>query len=327
MDSSDGQLDYDDHGGDLASAQRRFGPPPSPGWLDLSTGISPFPYPHLDFDRTALARLPDRAAIDRLLAAARSYYRVPDGAKIVAAAGTQQIIQILPHVIPGQRVFVSVPTYSEHEIAWRRAGRTVVAAPPADIAVIVTPNNPDGRIADRLPDASTVIVDEAFGDVAPETSSVAKTPSGRVIVLKSFGKFFGLAGLRLGFCIGAPSLIDRLEDDLGPWAVSGPAIEIGTRALSDQAWIAAMRDNLAAARWDLERVLTAAGLEIVGGTDLFVLVSTPAARSVYVHLGRAGILVRAFADRADWLRIGLPGSKANLARLESALVGYARSSK
>jgi cobalamin biosynthetic protein CobC len=327
MDSSSAFTDHDGHGGNLAAAERRFGPAPAPGWLDLSTGINPFPYPHVGFERSALTRLPDAAALERLLAAARCYYRVPDGAGIVAAPGTQQIIQLLPHLLTGTKVFIARPTYSEHELSWRRAGRTIMAAGPADIAVIVNPNNPDGGMPDGLPDAQTVIVDEAFGDVTPQTSLVGRTDKEGVVVLKSFGKFFGLAGLRLGFCIGAPPFIEKLGAQLGPWAVSGLALEIGARALSDQAWIAAMRDNLAAARWDLDRVLRAAGLGIVGGTDLFRLTDSPIAPSIYNHLGRSGILVRAFADHPTWLRFGLPGSKANLTRLEAALGDHARSSR
>jgi len=320
MDSSSDLHDRNGHGGDLAAAERRFGPPPAPGWLDLSTGINPFFYPHIDSGRETLTRLPGNDEFNRLLAAARSYYRVPEAAAIVAAAGTQHIIQILPHLVPGNRVFIAAPTYSEHERAWRRAGRSIVAEGPSDIAVIVNPNNPDGRTVRDLPEASIVVVDEAFGDVAPATSSVPLTADGRVIVLKSFGKFFGLAGLRLGFCIGSWSFIETLARELGPWAVSGPALEIGARALSDRAWISAMRDNLAQARWDLERILTSAGLEIVGGTDLFCLTESTAAQTIYDQLGRCGILVRAFDDHPTWLRFGLPGSKANLARLEAALL-------
>lgn len=329
MDSSE-TTDFDGHGGDLAAAERQYGAPPAPGWLDLSTGISPFPYPHIDLAPRTLHRLPDSAALDRLLAAARAYYRVPDGAAITAAAGTQQFIQVMPRLLPGATVSIAGPTYSEHELAWRRAGRKIVAENRAEIAVVVNPNNPDGRIMTSLPAAETVIIDEAFGDVAPETTSVAATEGGKVIVLKSFGKFFGLAGLRLGFCISAPPFARNLAELLGPWAVSGPALEIGARALADATWIAATRDRLAQARRDLDRVLAAAGLEVIGGTDLFRLVSSPAARAIRDHLGRSGILVRGFADRPTLLRIGLPGSKTDLARLETVLTAwgdYARSSR
>ena len=324
MDSGSDNSDFDGHGGNLAAAERRFGIPKD-GWLDLSTGINPSPYPLTQFPPEALSRLPDPEALVRLLDAARAYYRVPADAGIVAAAGTQQLIQILPRLIAGNRVAIAGPTYSEHAIAWRRAGRTIVDAGPADIAVLVNPNNPDGRIADKLPEVPTVIVDEAFGDVAPESSSVPLTTNGRIVVLKSFGKFFGLAGLRLGFCIASKGFVDVLSNELGPWAVSGPALEIGARALADRAWIEATRNRLAQARWDLERVLTAAGLQIIGGADLFTLVASPEARTIHSHLGRSGILVRGFADRPTLLRFGLPGSKTNLARLETALGDYARS--
>ncbi len=326
MDSSD-TTEFDGHGGDLAAAERRFGAPPAPGWLDLSTGINPFPYLNVDVASDVLHLLPSSAALERLIVGARSYYRVPQGAVITAAAGTQQFIQVLPRLLSGATVAIARPTYSEHELAWRRAGRTIITGGLADIAVVVNPNNPDGRIMTGLPEAGTVIVDEAFGDVVPETSAVASTPGGRVIVLKSFGKFFGLAGLRLGFCVSSAAFALKLLEELGPWAVSGPALEIGARALGDEAWIVATRKRLLEARQDLDRVLAAAGFEILGGTDLFRLVALPAARSIHDHLGRAGILVRGFADRPTWLRFGLPGSKSDLARLDSALTGYARSSR
>lgn len=318
MDSSD-TTEFDGHGGDLAAAEGRFGAPPAPGWLDLSTGINPFPYPNVDVASDVLHRLPSSAALERLIVAARGYYRVPQGAVITAAAGTQQLIQSLPRLLPGATVSIAGPTYSEHELAWRRAGRAIVAENRAEIAVVVNPNNPDGRIMSSLPVAQTIIIDEAFGDIAPETTSVAATARGKVIVLKSFGKFFGLAGLRLGFCISAPPFARNLAELLGPWAVSGLAIEIGARALGDTSWIAATRERLAEARRDLDRVLTAAGLEVIGGTDLFTLVASPAARAIRDHLGRSGILVRGFADRPTLLRIGLPGSKTELVRLETAL--------
>jgi len=240
-------------------------------------------------------------------------------------------------------VAIAGPTYSEHEIAWSRADRIVSPRAGwselagADVAVVVNPNNPDGRliewsrIAELADDLAkrhgVLIVDEAFCDAAPEMSAVALAARDNLIVLRSFGKFFGLAGLRLGFCISAPAFAGRLADALGPWAVSGPALEIGTRALTDTAWIGETRTKLAAYRARLQGVLVGAGLRIAGGTDLFCLVDSANAGALHRHLGLAGILVRRFADQPRWLRFGLPGDDAGLARLAAALADYAASSR
>ena len=307
--------DPDQHGGDLAAAERMFGRP-SAGWLDLSTGINPNPYPNLEVSQAALARLPGTAEYDALIEAARVYYRVPNGAAITAASGTQALIQVLPQLVAGARVSIAGPTYGEHELVWSRAGRAIGHS--GDITVVVNPNNPDGRIT--LPsDQGMTIVDEAFCDLMPEASAIGLFPRDNLIVLRSFGKFFGLGGLRLGFCISSPDFAVRLTQMLGPWAVSGPALEIGTRALSDQRWISETRAALAAARARLDRVLGAAGLRVIGGTDLFRLVDTPDAAAIYRRLGAAGILVRPFADHPKWLRFGLPGNDAEFARLTQAL--------
>jgi cobalamin biosynthetic protein CobC len=143
---------------------------------------------------------------------------------------------------------------------------------------------------------------------------------GNIVVLRSFGKFFGLAGLRLGFAIAAPDIAARLRASLGPWAVSGPAIAIGEAALADSAWIAATQRRLAQAAQRLDALLAGAGLDIVGGTSLFRLAQTPAAAPLFETLGRAGILVRRFAEHPTWLRFGLPGDEPAWKRLAGALV-------
>ncbi|WP_226582094.1 threonine-phosphate decarboxylase CobD [Acuticoccus sediminis] len=312
------------HGGDLADAAR-LAAPPKDGWLDLSTGINPHAYPAA-IPPEALTRLPQRSRLDALLAAARTAYAVPPGSGIVAAPGTQAIIQWLPRLVPAERVTVVGPTYAEHAAAWRPHAATAEAdeLPAEGLAVVVNPNNPTGRVhapgtlraaATRdAPDGVALIVDEAFGDLAPE-ASVAGAPG--TLVLKSFGKFFGLPGVRLGFAIGAPDVMGRLSAALGPWAVSGPAIEIGTAALADAAWIATMRRQLADERAALDAVLGAAGLTVIGGTDLFRLVECRDAAGLHRALARHGIWTRRFEHAPRWLRIGFPG--AALPRLAAAL--------
>ena len=140
-----------------------------------------------------------------------------------------------------------------------------------------------------------LVIDEAFMDVAPAGSSLAPdVASGNVIVLRSFGKFFGLAGLRLGFVLAAPPLGKKIAAALGPWAVSGPAIAVGTQALADTPWIERTRARLDKSTQRLDAMLADLALPLVGGTSLFRLVQTPAANALFQHLGEAGIWVRAF---------------------------------
>lgn len=309
------------HGGDLS----RLPAAEAACWLDLSTGINPRPYPAADL-AGSLARLPQQRDLDALLAAARRAYCVPEGATIVAAPGTQAIIQWLPHIVRPERVTVIGPTYAEHAHRWSKFAPVAVAdaLPDTGFAVVVNPNNPDGRrfAPDDLRAAAqrvTLVVDEAFGDLAPQ-ETVAGAPG--TIVLKSFGKFYGLAGVRLGFAIAEPAVAAALADALGPWAVSGPALSLGRAALADEAWAETTRATLARERAALDDALAQAGLTVVGGTDLFRLVSTPDAAALSATLAAHQIAVRRFPERADWVRIGAPGP--HLSRLTHALADFAR---
>jgi len=332
----DEKFGVEGHGGDLAAATARFGPP-SGGWVDLSTGINPTPYPLPDLPPDAWTRLPQSAGLIALKAAAADAYGAAGPDLIVCAPGTQALIQALPRVLGAPRVAVLGPTYAEHGAAWRASGAAVEevsALPPPDRSlVLVNPNNPDGRAVDPAHlaawarDAAEadhwLIVDEAFADVRPDISLVPALPLANVIVLRSFGKFHGLAGLRLGFALAAPRMVRRLEADLGPWAVSGPAQDIGARALADHAWATAERARLTGHMTCLRGLLTGAGLDIVGGTDLFVLAEHADALALYDHLAGAGILVRRFQANPHWLRFGLPGPESHWGRLESALAAVA----
>ena len=332
-------LDTDEHqhGGDLDFADREFGTPAG-GWLDLSTGINPYPYPDIGFTESAVNRLPQRDAMDALLSAARAAYQIAAAADLAAGPGSQSILQLLPTLRAPCTVAVLGPTYEEHALTWGRQGHRVVeyssieaaaGAAGVDVVVVVNPNNPDGRIAGKTELIGTacelarkdgwLILDEAFADIAPEISLAPDLDLPNTIVVRSFGKFFGLPGLRLGFAAGAPRLIQALARQLGPWAVSGPAIEIGRRALNDRDWIEATRERLTSARQELDAALQATGMTVVGGTDLFRLVETPDAHKTYRRLGQLGIFVRRFDHHPGWLRLGLPGGAAALQRLATAL--------
>ncbi len=323
------------HGGDLDWAERQYGRP-AEGWVDLSTGINPWPYLLPEIAQAAWTRLPGAAATRELLAAAAQCYGVADPAQIVPAPGSQSLIQALPDLWPPGRVAVVSPTYGEHAMAWRAAGHEIIectdpreGAGLGDIVVLTNPNNPDGRtrtaqeldaIADDLnARGGALIVDEAFADLRPELSLAPAAARPGRIVLRSFGKFYGLAGLRLGFALAGAELAERIRQALGPWPVSGPAIAVGTRALSDRAWAEETRRHLREASAALTEMLQEEGLSIVGGTDLFVLAWHEHAAAVHERLARAGIYVRRFADRPDWLRFGLPPDGKAIERLRSAL--------
>jgi cobalamin biosynthesis protein CobC len=325
------------HGGNINVARRLFPQAPEP-WIDLSTGINPVSYPIGAITPGAWARLPESAGLAALEAAARAAYGAGASAEIVAAPGTQALLQWLPRIFPGRRVGILGFTYAEHERCWRAAGAEVatVAALSGlagfDVGVVVNPNNPDGRMVppDLLAETARImaerggllVVDEAFMDVFPRSGSlIARLPQAGAIVLRSFGKVYGLAGLRLGFAVGPRELGARLRSAIGPWAVSGPALEIGRRALLDEPWLAATVASLQEGADRLDRLLRLAGFDIAGGTKLFRLAQHEGAALWFERFARAGILVRPFRARPDWLRFGIPHAPAAWERLEAALRG------
>lgn len=312
------------HGGDLGAIRRRFPQAPKP-WIDLSTGINPAPYPVVDLAAETWSRLPTRQQERELLEAAAARYGVRDLATIVAAPGTQALIQLLPRLIARSRVAVLGPTYEEHAHCWARQGHDVAIVSDferADVIIVVNPNNPTGKL---LPpemlrqDRGLLIVDEAFVDLLPRKASLAADLPSNTIVLRSFGKVYGLAGVRLGFAIAEKRIADRIRDEQGPWAVSGPALEIGRRALADTTWLQAATVRLAADRRKLDALLVSAGFTILGGTPLFCLASHPDTGRLVEKLGRHGIHVRSFAHEPQWLRFGLPAGESEFTRLGAAL--------
>ncbi len=324
-----------EHGGDLSAARLAHPQAPEP-WLDLSTGVNPYPYPFGDLPDECLARLPEIEALRALEAAAAKTYRVPAHAEVVAGPGTQAIINWLPRILPARHAGILGFTYCEHARSWAAAGAKVTTAKELsalddkDAAIVVNPNNPDGRLVAaqdlyRLAAALSkrgglLVVDEAFVDfLEPGASTVPAMPARGLIVLRSFGKTFGLPGLRLGFAIAPKSLAGKLRAALGPWPASGAAIVIGTKALMDAEWIAAVREILRADSAALDGILTAAGFVLLGGTELFRLVRHAEAELSYERLAQAGILVRRFQARPDWLRFGIATSDASRTRLREAL--------
>jgi cobalamin biosynthetic protein CobC len=326
------------HGGDLGAARRLF-PGAAEPFIDLSTGINPNPYPLPRFSADLFARLPDPDAVDAVAAAAARAYGAPSPGHVVPAPGTQILLPLVAGLVRAGRAAILAPSYPEYSCAASFAGHSVKAVREigecgdAGLVIVANPNNPDGRVfsatalltlaRDLRSRGGILVIDEAFVDVGPPgTSLAADVACGNVVVLRSFGKFFGLAGIRLGFAIAPPLLAARLRVALGPWAVSGPALAVGVKALSDNSWIEQTRKRLQKSADRLDAMLVRSGLTMVGGTSLFRLARTPAAHALFNHLGRAGIWLRAFPDRADWLRFGNPASEDEWRRLAGAIASF-----
>lgn len=295
-----------DHGGGLDAAVARYGGIRG-DWLDLSTGINPVPYPVGDIRYDAWTALPDTAAVTRLERAARRFWNVPDGAEVVVAPGASALIARIPTLFETGSAFINNPTYNEHEAAFRIHDDWYVTEDmdDASLHVFVHPNNPSGRLfeADLIGASRQCIVDESFCDVTPEASHIDLAENSGVVILKSFGKFWGLAGLRLGFAICPAKPAARLRELLGPWPVSGPALEIGARALEDMAWAEAARARLSQ---DAARLDALIGAEVVGGTDLFRLYDVGDALAFQDKLARGHVWSRVFPYSDRFLRLGLP---------------------
>jgi cobalamin biosynthetic protein CobC len=318
-----------EHGGKLREAQLRYG---GDDWIDLSTGINPIGYPVAPPAADAWHRLPE---LDPdLLHAARDYYGAPH---LLPVAGTQAAIQALPRLRTPARVSVSAPSYAEHGHHWSRHGHTMHPVPYAgldaavrdsDVVVVVNPNNPTGETIapERLlawhaalaARGGWLVVDQAFGDTAPALSVAGYADRPGLIVLHSLGKFFGLAGLRLGFVAAEPTLLAALDELLGPWAVSGPAQQAALAALCDRPWQAATQARLIRDGARMRALLLRHGIH-ASGTPLFYWWPEAEPEAFHEHMARRAIWVRLFRTAGRGIRIGLPACEAGWARLEHAL--------
>jgi cobalamin biosynthetic protein CobC len=318
-----------EHGGKLREAAQRYG---RSDWLDLSTGLNPNGYPAPALATDAWHRLPERdPALD---AAARRYYGAPH---MLAVAGTQAAIQALPRLRAPSRVAVSSPSYAEHLHHWSQHGHRTSALPyaglgaalaSADVMVVCNPNNPTGEYVQRATllewaaalasRGGWLVVDEAFADTDGSHSVADASQAPGLIVLRSVGKFFGLAGLRLGFVAAHGDILDPLADMLGPWAVSGPAQQVARAALEDDAWQQATRSRLRTEGDRLRALLASHGIAS-HGTDLFQWWPEAQAEVFHDHMARRGIWVRLFREAARGIRLGLPHDETGWLRLEQAL--------
>lgn len=320
-----------EHGGRLLRAARAYGIAPE-AWLDLSTGISPCAWPVPPLPASVWQRLPEDD--DGLVEAACAYY---GATQLLPVAGSQAAIQMLPMLRQASRVGVIAPGYNEHAHAWRRAGHAVETLPAStlladpshyDVIVLIHPNNPGGDRferetllachADLAARDGWLIVDEAFMDATPEHSLCGEAQRDGLIVLRSSGKFFGLAGARAGFVAAHPALLELLGDRLGPWTLSGPTRHVLKLALADRAWQASARTWLHRMSDRLAEVLLRHGIGATAGCAFFQWWQHARAEAVHVALARQGILTRLFETPAS-LRFGLPGDEVALRRLDDAL--------
>lgn len=315
-----------DHGGNIDGAMALFG---GNDWIDLSTGINRVAYPVPQVQAGDWTMLPTQSAKAALLAVAARTYGTK--APMLATAGAQAAIQMVPRLAVPGRARVLGPTYNEHAAALRAAGWQVEMVSRfnqlagADLAVVVNPNNPDGKshrpteLLSLAGQVGRLVVDESFADAQPELSLAAQAGQGGLLILRSFGKFYGLAGVRLGFVIGSAADIAALSEMSGPWPVNGAALRIGSTALADSDWaqatVARLRTEVAVA----DALALGAGWQPAGGTELFRLFETPDAAAAQSRLARHQIWSRIFPYSNRWLRLGLPGSAAEWTRLSHAL--------
>ncbi|CCO48071.1 putative threonine-phosphate decarboxylase [Vibrio nigripulchritudo SOn1] len=331
------------HGGKLLEMADKYGIP-SEEWLDLSTGISPFTYPVGDIPNAVWNRLPEEQ--DGLLEAAQAYY---GSMSCLPIAGSQAGIQTVPQILAANHpksesltVLLPAVGYKEHQHAWQqleKAGRvsvefylnepTKLQIKSADVLVVINPNNPSTVkfrsetlkqwLAD-MPDNSTLIVDEAFMDITQEQSILRFYPQGvpdNLVVFRSLGKFFGLAGLRVGFLFASESNIRSVQEILGPWSVSSPARFAAKKALLDLEWQAENRTRLLEMGKRMKSLLTRY-FDSVDGRTLFYTAMNDRAPELFERLAEQGVLVR-LCDEKNALRFGLPLQEAQWQRLEKVL--------
>jgi cobalamin biosynthetic protein CobC len=317
-----------DHGGNIDEAIATFGGD-AERWIDLSTGVNRIPYPLPPVPAHAWTDLPTAAMHDALRSAAASAYGTT--AAVLPVAGAQAAIQMIPRLCAPGKARVLSPTYNEHAAALRLVGWDVTQVEHfgdlagADLAVIVNPNNPDGsryEASDVLTLSDQVrylIVDESFADASPDLSLATHAGQSGLLVLRSFGKFYGLAGIRLGFVLGHGDDLAALQAMSGPWSVSGVALAVGQAALADDIW---RQETISKLRRDtrrLDQLARNAGWKLVGGTELFRTYVTPDATQMQENLARHHIWSRIFPYSMTWVRLGVPGNEEEWLRLQASL--------
>ncbi|QNT77903.1 threonine-phosphate decarboxylase [Entomobacter blattae] len=329
------------HGGCLTKARQIFPQAPEP-FIDLSTGINPFSYP-IDWQGVDLTRLPEPEEEEKLRSIAAQAYGVATSDHVCLASGTQLLISLLPVILPVGRVMLLEPTYQEYRHVWHSYAREVISCHSLEqmahyytqypqgsplIGILCNPNNPDGRkfpknqlaalLRTARQNGGWLIIDEAYADMEGESIAGLVGEEG-LVVLRSFGKSYGLAGVRLGFLLSSEVIVQKMRQLMGPWPVSALALTVACQALEDRQWLTNCQKKLEQQGYALQEIFSQAGLVCQGHTHLFYLVNTVFAHKLWQHLGHYGLLTRCFSYNENWLRIGIPENGAVLERLDNAL--------
>lgn len=322
------------HGGSLDHMKRVFPSAPAP-WLDLSTGINPWPYPLSNIHISDLHHLPTKTSLENCRDAMSAAFLCP-AETILPTPGSEILIRLLPTVLKPPTIAVLSPSYNDHTYTWKKAGCSVIQAKNpmehidnVDCIILCNPNNPDGRTFDfetltTLHAAMRkrngwLILDEAYIDLYPHLSFTSQAGSNNLIILKSLGKFYGLAGLRLGALIAPQSILEAMSERLGVWSISDLVLNIGAEVYQNSTWKLQTRTHLKNASVRLNTLLSHSGLTIAGSTDLFSFISTPNSHHLWKRLAQEGIYTRRFAWSESHLRIGIPPSDQAETRLANAL--------
>lgn len=328
------------HGGQLKEAKIQF-PHVAQGWIDLSTGINPYAYPFSPMTPDRSTQLPSIEDEHRLRGLAALRYGVRDQHLIAVAPGTQILISLMPYILNAKQVCVFCPTYMEHIKTWQQTTVSVHQVVTLDdfmrfstqeqtIGIICNPNNPDGRLF-NVQQMQTIIhqwgsfhnhvvVDEAFMDFEGQTIA-SLLPHPALTILRSFGKTYGLAGVRLGFLLSNASYVEKLRKMLGPWPISGSALHVGLQALRNREWILKVKDQLSKQIKQFDQLFLYNACKVVGGTHLFRLIEMQEAHNLWKYLANHGIWVRKFDYNPQWLRFGLP-QEQDWGRIEKTIQDY-----
>lgn len=321
-----------EHGGNLDEAAQAYGF--EPGMMhDLSTGIAPMSYQMPLPASDAYQALPLASDMEALCKVARACYRVPDAASLCVGGGSQALLAALPYLFASCLVWCPEPTYNEHHYRWEKASHQVdggLSCPQeAKIIILGQPNNPTGRLwqADEIARYlahvkqcdGLLIIDEAFVDIMPEHSSCQIAGDEALVILRSVGKFYGLAGLRVGFAIGGANFIARLQDEIGPWPVSQPALLVAKTALADKDWQARHLAKLQEiCDWQSD-VLAKAGFEIITSMALFITIRHKRMAAFHHHLASHGYWTRIYQNDKQMMRLGLLAPDCDRQQFESLL--------
>ena len=328
------------HGGDLSDLRLKLGQ--DCPIIDLSTGINPHHYPHSPQSSESLNALPSASDLKKLNTVATAYYRVHKTWDYIALPGSQIVLSLLPNILKKNeniKIGIISPTYNEYEHSWQSNGVSPISISTFehacetsfDVIYLCNPNNPDGRLtqastiidkAEQYPE-TMFIIDEAFMDCSPQESILLKQMLENIIVIRSFGKFFGLAGLRLGWVFATAKIIHKFRSMVGPWAVNTPALHIAAAAYKDQKWQKQQLASLNEMQKNMQHLFQKRKIDIVGQTPLYTLIQLNDALTLHESLANQGIWTRIFEYNPHWMRLGVPKNENDFLKFKEALTANA----